>query len=45
MDVFFVRDIFLIEVVEMDFLFAVGGAQELQEVALELVAVVADILF
>ena len=41
---FLVRDILLVEVVDVDFLLAVGGAQELQEVALELVGEVVDVL-
>lgn len=43
MDVLLVCNILLVEVVQVHLLLAVGGAQELQEVALELVAVVVDV--
>ena len=43
MDMFFVRDILLVEVVDVDFLLAVRGAEELEEVALELVGEVVDV--
>ena len=38
MHVLLVTDILLIEMVDVDFLLAVGGAQQLKEVALEVVA-------
>lgn len=41
---FLVRDVLLIEVVYVDLFLAVGGSQELEEVALELVAEVVDVL-
>lgn len=41
---FLVRDVLLIEVVHVDLFLAVGGAQQLEEVALELVAEVVDVL-
>lgn len=40
-----IRNIFLVEVVELDLLLAVRCAEELQEVALELVAVIIDVFF
>ena len=40
---FLIRDILLIEMVHVDFLLAVGRAQQLQEVALELVGEVVDV--
>ena len=40
---FLVGDIFLIEVINIDFLLAMGCSEELQKVALELVAVVGDV--
>ena len=41
--VLFIGDVLLVEVVHVDLLLAVGGAQELQEVALELVGEVVDV--
>ena len=40
---FLVGDIFLIEVINIDFLLAMGCSEELQKVPLELVAVVGDV--
>lgn len=40
---FLVRDIFLVEMVHMDLFLAVSGSQQLQEIALELVAEIVDI--
>jgi hypothetical protein len=37
-----IRNVLLVEVVELNLLLAVGGSQKLEEVALELAAVVAD---
>lgn len=44
MNMFFTGDVLLVEMVHMDLLLAVGSAQQLQEIALELVAVVGDVL-
>lgn len=43
MHVLLVGDVLLVEMVHVDFLLAVGGAQELEEVALELVGEVVDV--
>ena len=45
MDMLFICNVFLVEVVQLDLFLAVGGAEELQEIPLELVAVVIDVLF
>ena len=45
MDVLLVANVFLVEVVRVDLLLAVGGAQLREEVGLELVAVVVDVRF
>lgn len=44
MYVFFIRDVLLIEVIHVYLLLAVGGSEELEEVALELVAVFGNVL-
>lgn len=44
MDVFFTGDVLLVKVVHVDLLLAVGGAQQLEEIALEAAAVVGDVL-
>ena len=44
MHMLLVRNILLVEVVDVDLLLAVGGAQQLQEVALEVVREAGDVL-
>ncbi len=43
MDMLLVCDILLVEMIHVDFLLAVGGTQELEEVSLELVGEVVDV--
>ncbi len=43
MHMFLIVNIFLVEVVQVDFLFAVGSSKQLEEILLELIAVVIDI--
>ena len=40
---FLIRNVLLIEMVDVDFLLAMGGTQQLQEIALELVGEVIDV--
>lgn len=43
MDVLFVVNVFLVEVIQVDLLLSVGCPQQLKEISLELVAVVVDV--
>lgn len=45
MDMLFICNVFLVEVVQLDLFLAVGGAEELKKIPLKLVAVVVDVLF
>ena len=45
MHMLLIPNILLIKIIHVHFLLAVGGFEELQEVALELVAVLVDVLF
>lgn len=45
MYVFLVCNILLVEMIHIDLLLAVGGAKELEEIALKLATVVLDVLF
>ena len=43
MHMLFVRDVFLVEVVQLDLLLAVGGSKKLEKITLKLVAEVVDV--
>lgn len=44
MNMFLIRDVLLVKVIKLDLLLAMRCAQELEEVSLELVAVIVDVL-